>query len=615
MGSVVEGRAVYEVQLVDNNLCGGIFTLGGIDNIAGKFNRAEDDNIWKELNLEIGSDAKLNLKARDIHDNHFGVKGNMQLPPGKWTHVHVSVEGNQAKVFCDGVLSVGATFLGCNAPEKSTLPMFVGQIPRCVSSSPLALQPAAAVWVCDVMYYASDSCIEKEVSSLVVKQHPNLPTNVAAATDQLFETLKVFQCNARFIALYTSQAASSLVIAHLFNILVRGTPVLKTAALRVCTRLLPHYDFENVEAQAQIIGLIHNGSFVAHVFQQVGIMFNHFSRISSWTADGNCEDTVIRPHSESLLCVRLGYLQLLRVLAGSTKWEKEVVRFIESVMSTLPQLVKKINEACEQEVNLESLSSVSELAVTDSALQGILGVLGLCGEAVPGFYTGCRARCAASSFKCDGDDECSIFEDCTVIMPTWPPTLVDIYNISKNDGQRRERLLKKWKECSTLGDCYFVTLDSDPAVPLLVHQDDLIYPDPNKGGSSEWNMDAFVRKVSSPLLVLFESLSGLVGGDICKAKWWTPKKAECTTIDIIVDFSKNQKPTLVAFPKGSHVTVAHSYESHRTMNLKFLRVDNWAETYGSLAAESPSHTTVEIFADSFLVCPGKFILSFHFRCS
>lgn len=251
----------------------------------------------------------------------------------------------------------------------------------------------------------------------------------------------------------------------------------KISALKICCGILPLTSPDVVSSAALSVGgLLHGGDFVTFLFRQCGRLLN------GWSLFEDCRIHPATVNGDSRLSILCGYLDLLRALGATEEhsWSSSVAAVIESYSFRIPSILEelynyksnsrgggdKFKDLHFEDLNDRKLSdSVNIVAAIVALFAGSRAV------SAEGLFTGSRAQYSMGE---------NIFEECTVLLPTWPPPAPSKRNPSKSCSKSDLAALKKaydraaeeheamWKGLSQYGDAVVIVLRSMPDTALVV---------------------------------------------------------------------------------------------------------------------------------------------------
>lgn len=579
LGTVCDGKRIFEVVLVDPNLEGVIFNHGTNSFVDGHAGECIDIYIAEPAHrsgqtvhsMLLTSDACLRTRIRSAEGQSQDLDWSVRIPPDIWTHVGICVNTSSIELFVNGASNgVQSPSFQSKSRDNSLMLFYIGQPPGYLS----ATVPSFTGAVSGIIVFANKFLTADNMSHL---SSPSSRDNFINPGEDIppfcirqLEVLNTLYTNARAFAGFSSaiiqmSIVGARVVAPLFRLLALGSITLQASALRVLMSLLPNYSSGYVNEQAERIGLISDGNFVLYAFRKAGDMFNLVSETPER------QKLQAKPHHEAAMAVSFGYMQLLRVLVLSPMWAKDVSSSVAVIiLKHYPKVLNYLTFPGENESH--------DLNMTES-VNCVLGLLGLCNDPVSGLYTGSRAKCLTISDAVGTNDQSlsgggGIVEECVILGPTWPPNPNDAYQQSV-DFSNFEK--EKWIACHLFGDAFYVTISTQPHEPVLLPRSQIMSSNAEVElgvvDSEKWSMDEFMRNHSVQILDMCESLSRLpcsyqLRTDNAQSDGRTVTKTVELSLPSITSCDR-YKPTLVCFPNANHLVVSLSTTLPPQFTLQF----------------------------------------------
>jgi len=347
------------------------------------------------------------------------------------------------------------------------------------------------------------------------------------------------------------------VVNTIFGFVARGTPIVQSAALRVCSGLLPACPIDMVDVQAKRSGLCRNDSFLFYLFYRIGEVMN------VWSKYGSTSPTAV-VCSEQEMSIGMEYLNLLNALCVSDNWQQTILQMVESfIQSVTPSVVHDILNLCNEETRLGQ--SLPNINVSVESLNIAFAIMGLLGGSLSGFSTGSSAKYTAS-------DDSGMSEDCTILSCTWPPA---------EDTLPKDQI-PMWKDLVSFGDAYIIVLNSQPGESMVVPRTKLsVVPSP-----FSQEMSQFLSKLSKPLVHLFTLVCSIDCTD--KRPSRVPKVKESDEVlefESAHPYSDNSEIyTEIKMPGAKNITIEFDRRTRTEASsdyVRFYKDDTHSAYYGA----------------------------------
>ena len=491
-GGIEGGEVKFEVTLADDCTSGHIYSVGMKDFAVGSNSSVEgSEKQLKSFGLHMNADGRVQsyMMSCGSGDNHC-TSSSSSIPPETWTHVCVVHDHSKTQIYINGKLDSQSDIANENLPnctdfDKSTedklcdgLPLFVGQTPFYARNV-----PGMPSFEGKVRHF---SVFKSQAITLDSLRHCITLTqdcNEGAANEMLvLDSLGLLRCGYHdfrvfFSTLVNDDFTVKMILVPLLRLLKSGSAVIEAAALKVCASLLPTFPPNIINIASEAAELTDSTcSLLDHIFAQLGKSMNVFS------ADGE-RALEMGPCAEAIYCVRWQYINLLSELTTSSSWSS---LFDDKVQSILAKI--SIMKDC----NLSQMQS--------ELYDSVLAVLALCGGNFDVLSGGCSATYRHSNHS-ERDDSGGMMEDCTILAPTWPPTISQLK--LKWNGKEKEldaiSDFAMWKDKTDFCDAYYVVLQSQPSAPLKVPRDKLYA----MHASHNRTLETYLKKNSTQIIDFF----------------------------------------------------------------------------------------------------------------
>lgn len=445
-GASVTNEIVYQVSLADEGICGQIYCKGMrlLHQQVGK------SMAWNAFGLSLCADATLQSFIDVRNGKDCNVRSVVRLGPEVWTHVCIVQNNAKSLMYLDGKqcgeieLEESLTNGLGESKELKESPLYIGQTPFYVDGSDDKKYFNGTI--SDMCIFGSKSLTVDEVMRLADCSKFPLNTIDEMLSLQVLHLLhKESVAIKDFVSILLHERFSmNGVLVPLLAMLGRwGSSATKCGALALCASLLPVFSPNLVDQAAVCAGILDSSAdFLEFAMQELGKILN---------SQAKYKNTIARSCSEDENAIGVGYLKMFSELFTSLEW---VDRF--------DIIVKQV------------FSSSTNRDLHGDVYNNVLSVVALCGGENFGLCSGANGR-YQHSVSNPADEGGGMLEDCTILAPSWPPTVAALEEKWRGQESSLEAKaeLALWENKVSFSDAFYVTLTSQPLSPVLVPMEKL----------------------------------------------------------------------------------------------------------------------------------------------
>lgn len=107
-GTLENGKAVYEISIVDEAVGGHIFSKG----MRALLSDEDDAHVWSTFGVNVRPNATIEMFAACGGDDYYISSGKTVIPPEEWTHVAIVQEKSKNRIYLNGHLDTENAILG-----------------------------------------------------------------------------------------------------------------------------------------------------------------------------------------------------------------------------------------------------------------------------------------------------------------------------------------------------------------------------------------------------------------------------------------------------------------------------------------------------------------------